>query len=115
MRLGGCFHNAKMPPTCEIERSRSLSRSMSLKITLKPYAINENLNGPSAINWKPLIILKFKEIRGDSHHNQIMDDKGFSFITQKKLKDYCKKSLINLNLCEYEHTLTHDKILEIIN
>ena len=44
-----------------------------------------------------------------------MDDKGFSFITQEKLKDYCKKNLINLNLCEYEHTLTHDKILEIIN
>ena len=44
-----------------------------------------------------------------------MDDKGCSFITQEKLKDYCKKNLINLNLCEYEHTLTHDKILEIIN
>ena len=44
-----------------------------------------------------------------------MDEIGYSFITQEKLKDYCKKNLINLNLWVYDHTLTQDKILEIIN
>ena len=44
-----------------------------------------------------------------------MDGKGFSFITQEKLKDYCKKNSIILNLLVYELTLNHDKILEIIN
>ena len=44
-----------------------------------------------------------------------MNDKGFSFITQEKLKDYCKKNSIILNLLVYELTLNHDKILEIIN
>ena len=44
-----------------------------------------------------------------------MNDEGFSFITQEKLKDYCKKNSIILSLMVYELTLNHDKILEIIN
>jgi len=44
-----------------------------------------------------------------------MDDKGYSFTTQDKLKDYCKKNWINLGLTVYDPTINHDKILEIIN
>ena len=44
-----------------------------------------------------------------------MDDKGYSFQTQEKLKDYCQKNRINLDLVEYRQTVDHDRILEMIN
>ena len=44
-----------------------------------------------------------------------MDDKGYSFKTQEKLKDCCQKNRINLDLVEYRQTVDHDQILEMIN
>ena len=44
-----------------------------------------------------------------------MDDKGYSFTTQDKLKEFCKKNLITLGLTNYDPTINHDDILEIIN
>ena len=41
-----------------------------------------------------------------------MDEKGYSFQTQEKLKDYCQKNRINLDLVEYRQTVDHDQILE---
>ena len=44
-----------------------------------------------------------------------MDDKGYSITTQDKLKEFCKKNSITLGLTNYDPTINHDDILEIIN
>ena len=51
-----------------------------------------------------------------------MDANGYSFQTQEKLKAYCKKNRINLDLeesifTEAEHgkSVDHDRVLEVIN
>ena len=44
-------------------------------------------------------------------------ERGFSFITQDKLKEYCKKNHINFELWNYDPELQvhHTRLLEIIN
>ena len=44
-----------------------------------------------------------------------MDDEGYSFATQDKLKEFCKKNSITLGLTNYDPTINHDDILEIFN
>ena len=44
-------------------------------------------------------------------------ERGFSFITQDKLKEFCRKNNINFELWSYDPELQvhHTRILEIIN